>query len=101
MIVPGSGLVKKQAEDEGLDAIFREAGFDWREAGCSMCRRMPTGCPRANVVPRHPTAILKAVGAVGAGHIWSARKWLLLCGDRKTHRRPRALGEQDAEICSA
>ena len=40
MIVPGSGLVKKQAEDEGLDAIFREAGFDWREAGCSMCLAM-------------------------------------------------------------
>ncbi len=40
MIVPGSGLVKEQAEDEGLDAIFREAGFDWREAGCSMCLAM-------------------------------------------------------------
>lgn len=40
MIVPGSGLVKKQAEDEGLDAVFREAGFDWREAGCSMCLAM-------------------------------------------------------------
>ena len=40
MIVPGSGLVKEQAEQEGLDAIFREAGFDWREAGCSMCLAM-------------------------------------------------------------
>ena len=40
MIVPGSGLVKEQAEEEGLDAIFREAGFDWREAGCSMCLAM-------------------------------------------------------------
>jgi len=37
MIVPGSGLVKEQAEAEGLDKIFREAGFDWREPGCSMC----------------------------------------------------------------
>jgi 3-isopropylmalate/(R)-2-methylmalate dehydratase large subunit len=36
-VVPGSGLVKKQAEDEGLDRIFQEAGFQWREAGCSMC----------------------------------------------------------------
>jgi len=36
-IVPGSGLVKEAAEREGLDRIFREAGFDWREAGCSMC----------------------------------------------------------------
>jgi 3-isopropylmalate/(R)-2-methylmalate dehydratase large subunit len=40
MVVPGSGLVKAQAEDEGLDAIFRAAGFDWREPGCSMCLGM-------------------------------------------------------------
>ena len=37
MVVPGSGLVKKQAEAEGLDKVFREAGFEWRHAGCSMC----------------------------------------------------------------
>jgi 3-isopropylmalate/(R)-2-methylmalate dehydratase large subunit len=40
MIVPGSGLVKEQAEAEGLDNIFRAAGFDWREPGCSMCLAM-------------------------------------------------------------
>lgn len=40
MVVPGSGLVKLQAESEGLDKIFIEAGFDWREAGCSMCLGM-------------------------------------------------------------
>ncbi|MDA7547515.1 3-isopropylmalate dehydratase large subunit [Acidimicrobiia bacterium] len=40
MIVPGSTLVKKQAEEEGLDKIFTESGFDWREAGCSMCLGM-------------------------------------------------------------
>lgn len=40
MIVPGSGLVKEQAESEGLDKIFRAAGFDWREPGCSMCLAM-------------------------------------------------------------
>jgi 3-isopropylmalate/(R)-2-methylmalate dehydratase large subunit len=40
MVVPGSGLVKAQAEQEGLDAVFREAGFDWREPGCSMCLGM-------------------------------------------------------------
>ena len=40
MIVPGSGLVKEQAESEGLDKIFIEAGFDWREPGCSMCLAM-------------------------------------------------------------
>jgi 3-isopropylmalate/(R)-2-methylmalate dehydratase large subunit len=40
MIVPGSGLVKAQAEAEGLDVIFKAAGFDWREPGCSMCLGM-------------------------------------------------------------
>jgi 3-isopropylmalate/(R)-2-methylmalate dehydratase large subunit len=40
MVVPGSGLVKKQAEAEGLDRILKEAGFEWREAGCSMCLGM-------------------------------------------------------------
>jgi 3-isopropylmalate/(R)-2-methylmalate dehydratase large subunit len=40
MIVPGSGLVKGQAEEEGLDKIFIAAGFDWREPGCSMCLAM-------------------------------------------------------------
>ena len=40
MIVPGSGLVKMQAEKEGLDKIFIEAGFEWRDAGCSMCLAM-------------------------------------------------------------
>ena len=40
MIVPGSGLVKEQAENEGLDKIFIDAGFEWREAGCSMCLAM-------------------------------------------------------------
>ncbi len=40
MVVPGSGLVKQQAEREGLDRVFSEAGFEWREAGCSMCLGM-------------------------------------------------------------
>ena len=40
MVVPGSGLVKEQAEAEGLDKIFKAAGFDWREPGCSMCLAM-------------------------------------------------------------
>ncbi|MCX8134577.1 MAG: 3-isopropylmalate dehydratase large subunit [Roseococcus sp.] len=40
MVVPGSGLVKKQAEAEGLDRVLKEAGFEWREAGCSMCLGM-------------------------------------------------------------
>ncbi len=40
LVVPGSGLIKKQAEAEGLDKIFTDAGFEWREAGCSMCLAM-------------------------------------------------------------
>lgn len=40
MVVPGSGLVKKQAEEEGLDKVFLDAGFEWREPGCSMCLAM-------------------------------------------------------------
>ena len=40
MIVPGSGLVKQQAEEEGIDKIFKDSGFDWREPGCSMCLAM-------------------------------------------------------------
>src|SRR5206468_9217421 len=40
MVVPGSQAVKREAEQEGLDKIFREAGFEWRESGCSMCLGM-------------------------------------------------------------
>ena len=40
LVVPGSGLVKKQAEEEGLDKVFTDAGFEWREPGCSMCLAM-------------------------------------------------------------
>ena len=40
MVVPGSMQVKREAEEEGLDAVFKDAGFDWREAGCSMCLGM-------------------------------------------------------------
>ena len=40
LVVPGSEQVKQQAEAEGLDVVFKDAGFDWREAGCSMCLGM-------------------------------------------------------------
>jgi 3-isopropylmalate/(R)-2-methylmalate dehydratase large subunit len=40
MVVPGSTMVKLKAEEEGLDLVFKEAGFEWREAGCSMCLGM-------------------------------------------------------------
>jgi len=48
LIVPGSRGIKAQAEKEGLDKIFREAGFEWRDAGCSMCIGM-----NADVLPPH------------------------------------------------
>jgi len=44
LVVPGSGLVKKQAEAEGLDQLFIQAGFEWREPGCSMCLAMNDDC---------------------------------------------------------
>ena len=61
MIVPGSGLVKQQAEHEGLHHIFLEAGFEWREAGCSMClgHELPTSSSPASAAHRHPTATSK------------------------------------------
>ena len=40
LVVPGSGMVKREAESEGLDRVFRDAGMEWREAGCSMCLAM-------------------------------------------------------------
>ncbi|MCH8206761.1 MAG: 3-isopropylmalate dehydratase large subunit, partial [Chloroflexi bacterium] len=40
MVVPGSDAIKRQAEEEGLDGVFKDAGFDWRVAGCSMCLGM-------------------------------------------------------------
>jgi len=51
LVVPGSGLVKRQAEAEGLDRVFREAGFEWRHAGCSMCVGIngETGRPQERV----------------------------------------------------
>jgi 3-isopropylmalate/(R)-2-methylmalate dehydratase large subunit len=79
MIVPGSGLVKRQAEEEGLDKIFLDAGFEWREAGCSMCLGMnPDRLTPGSVVLRRPTVTLKVGrGPVGA-HICFLPPWLLL-----------------------
>jgi 3-isopropylmalate/(R)-2-methylmalate dehydratase large subunit len=50
-VVPGSGLVKRAAEAEGLDRVFRDAGFEWREPGCSMCVGMngDTGRPEERI----------------------------------------------------
>ena len=78
MIVPGSGLVKEQAEAEGLDKIFVNAGFEWREPGCSMClghepRQAVAG---SNVALRPQTAISRAGRAIKAALISCHRPWL-------------------------
>ena len=68
MVVPGSGLVRAQAEEEGLADIFKEAGFEWRLAGCSMCLAMnPDQLQPGNAVRQHQTGTLRAAkDAVGA-----------------------------------
>src|SRR3546814_8490149 len=63
LVVPGSGLVKRQAEAEGLDRIFTEAGFEWREPGCSACLGMnpdkvPSGERCASRSEEHTSEIL-------------------------------------------
>ncbi len=92
MVVPGSGLVKEQAEKEGLDKIFKEAGFDWREPGCSMCLAMnddrlePGECcastSNRNFESRqgykgrtHLVSPAMAAAAAIAGHFVDVRDW--------------------------
>ncbi len=76
MVVPGSGMVKKIAEQEGLDRIFKEAGFDWRDAGCSMCLAMnPDRLEPGNVVLRLRIAILRADKGKVAERISSLPLW--------------------------
>ena len=92
MIVPGSGLVKEQAEREGLDKIFKEAGFDWREPGCSMCLamnddRLKPGERCASTSNRnfegrqgfkgrtHLVSPAMAAAAAIAGHFVDIREW--------------------------
>jgi homoaconitase/3-isopropylmalate dehydratase large subunit len=71
MVVPGSGLVKEQAEKEGLDKIFIEAGFDWRLQGCSMCLAMNADrSSPASAAPRPRTATSRAARAAVAAPIW-------------------------------
>ena len=76
MVVPGSGLVKQQAEREGLDKIFIEAGFEWREPGCSMCLamnadRLEPGERCASTSNRN----FEGRQARAAARTWSARPW--------------------------
>ena len=76
MVVPGSGLVKQQAEAEGLDAIFKAAGFEWREPGCSMCLAMNADKLAPGSVARQPpTVILKADRGAVDVRILCRRPW--------------------------
>jgi 3-isopropylmalate/(R)-2-methylmalate dehydratase large subunit len=93
LVVPGSGLVKRQAEEEGLDQIFRAAGFEWREPGCSMCLamnadRLEPGERCASTSNRnfegrqgaggrtHLVSPEMAAAAAIAGHFCDVREWL-------------------------
>jgi len=92
MVVPGSGPVKAQAEREGLDRIFRDAGFEWREPGCSMCLamnadRLEPGARCASTSNRnfegrqgdggrtHLVSPAMAAAAAIAGHFVDIRQW--------------------------
>jgi len=92
MVVPGSGLVKQQAEQEGLDRIFRDAGFEWRQPGCSMCLamnadRLEPGERCASTSNRnfegrqgaggrtHLVSPAMAAAAAIAGHFVDVRRW--------------------------
>jgi 3-isopropylmalate/(R)-2-methylmalate dehydratase large subunit len=92
LVVPGSGLVKQQAEREGLDRVFRDAGFQWREPGCSMCLgmnpdRLAPGERCASTSNRnfegrqgtggrtHLVSPAMAAAAAIAGHFVDIRKW--------------------------
>jgi 3-isopropylmalate/(R)-2-methylmalate dehydratase large subunit len=92
MVVPGSQLVKRQAEAEGLDKIFKDAGFEWREAGCSMCLAMNpdklepgercASTSNRNFEGRqgkggrtHLVSASMAAAAAVAGHFVDARQW--------------------------
>src|SRR6267143_1532137 len=92
MVVPGSGLVKTQAEREGLDRVFRDAGFEWREPGCSMCLgmnpdRLDPGERCASTSNRnfegrqgeggrtHLVSPAMAAAAAIAGHFVDVRQW--------------------------
>jgi 3-isopropylmalate/(R)-2-methylmalate dehydratase large subunit len=98
LVVPGSQRVKAEAEKEGLDKIFREAGFEWRDAGCSMCIAMnddvlPSGERAASTSNRnfegrqgkggrtHLVSPIMAAAAAIEGHFVDVRQWKHLNGD--------------------
>ena len=70
LVVPGSQAIKKQAEAEGLDRVFREAGAEWREAGCSMCLAMNDDRLRARAVRgEHQQPQLRGPAGAGRPHV--------------------------------
>jgi 3-isopropylmalate/(R)-2-methylmalate dehydratase large subunit len=92
MVVPGSQLIKYQAEKQGLDRVFKEAGFEWRESGCSMCLGMNPDTLRpgercASTSNRnfegrqgyqgrtHLVSPIMAAAAAVAGHFVDVRDW--------------------------
>lgn len=114
MVVPGSGLVKKQAEDEGLHKILVEAGFDWREPGCSMCLAMNADklkpkerCAstsnrnfegrQGNGGRTHLMSPVMAAAAAVSGGIADVRKFPFL-GDPSAD--PRAVGKVQSRVFS-
>ena len=78
-MVPGSRTVKKEAEALGLDKLFKDAGFEWREPGCSMCLGMnQIKFLKEYIVHPRVIAILKEDKAKALVHIWYPLLWLLL-----------------------
>ena len=85
MVVPGSGLVKQQAEAEGLDRVLIDAGFEWREAGCSMCLGMnPDKLAAGPALRQHVEPQFR--GPAGAGRAHASA----VAGDGRRRRRDRA-----------
>ncbi|OZJ02720.1 hypothetical protein BZG36_05108, partial [Bifiguratus adelaidae] len=106
MVVPGSGLVKDQAEAEGLDRVFKDAGFDWREAGCSMCLGMNpdqlkpgercASTSNRNFEGRqgaggrtHLCSPAMAAAAAIAGHLVDVRKFVGSASGAADHDKPK------------
>lgn len=117
IVVPGSGLVKKQAEKEGLDKIFESAGFEWREAGCSMCIGMNpdfllpkercASTSNRNFEGRqglqgrtHLMSPAMAAAAAIEGHLTDARKYIVN-GEAKVQFEPEKNYEQEKKPFAA
>ena len=98
MIVPGSGLVKEQAEAEGLDKIFKAAGFDWREPGCSMCLAMNPDklAPGERCASTSNRNFEGRQGYKGRTHLVVARDGGRRRDRRPLRRRPRVALTEDA-----